>query len=64
MAIPLNDRDSREGAILLFDLPQEQHLDLVMEMLRTLCPVVALILRNLFLYTHQEEIITERTTQA
>lgn len=63
IAIPLHIGDSREGAILLFDLPQERHIDRVIEMLRTLCPVVALILRNSFLYTQQENIIAERTSQ-
>jgi PAS domain S-box-containing protein len=63
IAIPLHIGDSREGVILLFDLPQERHIEQVIEMLRTLCPVVALILRNSFLYTQQENIISERTTQ-
>ncbi len=63
MAIPLNAGASREGAILLFDMPQERHLGLVIEMLRMLSPVVALILRNSFLYTQQENIIAERTSQ-
>ncbi|MCK5174946.1 MAG: PAS domain S-box protein, partial [Planctomycetes bacterium] len=61
--VPLNVGEFREGTILLLDLPERRHIESVINMLEMLSPVVALILRNSFLYTQQKNIIADRTRQ-
>ena len=63
ISVPLNVGEFREGTILLLDLPERRHIESVINMLEMLSPVVALILRNSFLYTQQENIIADRTRQ-
>lgn len=63
MAVPLTVGEFQVGVLLLFDLPTDQHLKKVVELLDMLSTVVALILRNSFLYSEQENIIQNRTEE-
>jgi PAS domain S-box-containing protein len=50
MAIPFGVGDLRMGAMLILGLPDERHIDSVMNLLDNLSTIVALVLRNAFLY--------------
>jgi signal transduction histidine kinase len=63
MVIPLCLGDLRIGAILVLGLPDEEHISSVLGMLDNLSTIVALVLRNSFLFESQEEIIRERTSE-
>jgi PAS domain S-box-containing protein len=63
MAFPLNAGGFRVGAMLLFGLPDEEHISSVLDLLNNLSAIVALVLRNSFLFERQEEIIRERTAE-
>jgi signal transduction histidine kinase len=63
LAIPLFIGQKRVGEILLIGLPDSEHLKPLLEMLRTFSPVVALILRNAFLFEEQENEIERRTLE-
>ena len=63
IAIPLKVGKCHVGVVLLLDLPQERHLEKVIQMLEMISTAVALILRNSFLYREQENIIKQRTLQ-
>ena len=61
VGIPLCVGDAQVGVILLLGLPEKHNLRLVIDALRTISTIVALVLRNSFLYREQENIIAERT---
>jgi len=63
MAFPLNAGAFRVGAMLLLGLPDEEHISSVLDLLNNLSAIVALVLRNSFLFERQEEIIQERTAE-
>ena len=63
MAIPLNVGAMRVGAMLVLGLPDQQHLDSETKLLATLSTIVALVLRNSFLFENQEKTISERTKE-
>ena len=63
IGIPLKVGEFYVGVVLLLDLPEERHLEKVIQMLEMISTAVALILRNSFLYRQQENIIEQRTLQ-
>jgi PAS domain S-box-containing protein len=63
MAFPLNAGAFRVGAMLVLGLPDEEHISSVLDLLNNLSAIVALVLRNSFLFERQEEIIQERTAE-
>jgi PAS domain S-box-containing protein len=63
MAFPLNAGVFRVGAMLVLGLPDEEHISSVLDLLNNLSAIVALVLRNSFLFERQEEIIQERTAE-
>jgi PAS domain S-box-containing protein len=63
LAVPLEVGGFRVGGMLLLGLPDEEHVDGVLSLLTALSTVVALVLRNAFLYEEQEQTIQERTAE-
>jgi PAS domain S-box-containing protein len=63
MVFPLNAGAFRVGAMLVLGLPDEEHISSVLSLLNDLSAIVALVLRNSFLFERQEEIIQERTAE-
>jgi PAS domain S-box-containing protein len=63
MAFPLDVGAFRVGAMLVLGLPDEEHISSVLSLLNDLSTIVALVLRNSFLFERQEEIIQERTAE-
>ncbi len=63
MAVPLHVGTVRVGAMLVLGLPDQQHIASEIKLLTTLAAIVALVLRNSFLYENQEAIIAERTKE-
>ncbi len=63
MALPLNVGAFRVGAMLVLGLPDEEHISSVLTLLNDLSAIVALVLRNSFLFEHQERVIQERTAK-
>lgn len=63
MAFPLDVGGFRVGAMLVLGLPDEEHISTVLSLLNDLSTIVALVLRNSFLFERQEEIIQERTAE-
>jgi two-component sensor histidine kinase len=63
LAIPLKAGAFKVGAVLALGLPDDLHVGAVLKLLETLAPIVALSLRNSFLYEQQERIIQERTSE-
>ena len=63
MVFPLNAGAFRVGAMLVLGLPDEEHISSVLDLLKNLSAIVALVLRNSFLFERQEEIIQERTAE-
>lgn len=63
LAIPLSVGVFRMGTLLVLGLSDETqtHLDQELQLLTSLSTLVALVLRNAFLYEDQERIIQERT---
>ncbi len=63
MAMPLTVGVYRVGVMLLLGLPDEAQLVSTGKLIGTLSTVLALVLRNAFLYEQQEQIIGERTAE-
>ena len=63
MAFPLSIGSVRVGAMLVLGLPDQQHIVSEIKLLTTLSTIVALVLRNSFLFESQEDIIAERTKE-
>ena len=63
LAMPLHVGTVRVGALLVFGLPDEAHLEGVVELLTMLSTIVALVLQNAFLYEQQEQTIRDRTAR-
>jgi len=63
MAIPLSVGVHRVGVMLLLGFPDDAKLASTTKLLDTLSSVLALVLRNAFLYEQQEHIIRERTAE-
>ncbi len=63
LSIPLHLDQKHVGAILLLGLPDEQHIDTVIKLMKTLSKVLALVLRNSLLYKNQDKAIKERTNE-
>ena len=63
MAIPLSVGVHRVGVMLLLGFPDDAKLASTTKLLDTLSSVLALVLRNAFLYEQQERIIRERTAE-
>ncbi len=63
IAVPLNVGTFKVGALLLLDLPDPQHISMVVEILNLLSTMVALVFRNYILYEKQESIIEKRTRE-
>ena len=63
LIVPLLMGEARVGAMLVLGLPDEQHVESETSLLNTLGTVVALVLRNAFLYEAQEMLIAERTNR-
>lgn len=63
ISIPLSVGAVKVGAMLLLGLPDQTHIASEVKMLETLSTIVALVLRNAFLYENQEDIIAERTKE-
>jgi light-regulated signal transduction histidine kinase (bacteriophytochrome) len=61
MTIPLHLGDLCIGTMLILGLPDELHIASVRSLLSNLSTVVALVLRNSFLFESQDQIIQERT---
>jgi len=63
ISIPLNVGTVRVGEMVLLGLPEQNHLETEVKLLKTLSTMVALVLRNTFLFENQEKIIRERTNE-
>lgn len=63
LIVPLMMGKARVGAMLVLGLPDEQHIESEISLLNTLGTIVALVLRNAFLYEAQEILIAERTNR-
>ncbi len=64
VALPLRVGTLPVGAMLLLGLPEHgHHIETEIKLLNTLSSVLALVLRNAFLYEDQERIIEERTKE-
>lgn len=63
LAIPFDLGEVHVGALLALGLPDTEHQQCVIDLLETLSPIVALVLRNTFLYEKQEQVIEERTAE-
>lgn len=63
MSLPLQVGPTRVGVMLLLGLPDEQHVTAVKALLQALSTVVALVLRNAFLFEEQELAIQQRTAE-
>jgi PAS domain S-box-containing protein len=61
--VPLNVGRDRVGAMLVLGLLDEHHIETEIKLLDTLSTIVALVLRNAFLFENQEQMILERTRQ-
>jgi signal transduction histidine kinase len=61
LTIPLSVGAFRVGSLLVLGMPDETHLEQEINLLTSLSTLVALVLRNAFLYEEQERIIQERT---
>ena len=61
LVVPLNVEKLSVGTLLLFDLPELKNIEIVVEALRVLSTVVALVFRNSLLYEEQEAMVEERT---
>jgi len=61
MSVPLNVGAVPVGTMLLLGLPDETHLDSVMDLLTPLSTIVALVLRNALFHERQEQVIAART---
>ncbi len=61
--IPLSSGSRREGAILMLDLLDQRNIDKAMVPLERLSSILALVLRNAYLYAHLEEEVADRTRQ-
>jgi PAS domain S-box-containing protein len=62
IVIPLNVGHIRVGTMLLLGIPSMDHIESEVLLLNTLASIVALALRNTFLFENQEKIIQERTS--
>lgn len=60
MVFPLNAGEFRVGAMLVLGLPDEEHITSMLSLLDNLFAIVALVLRNAFIYEKQEQVIRER----
>jgi len=60
-AFPLLIGEERVGSMLLLGLPDTANVAPLLDLLNSLSSIVALVLRNSFLYEKQERIIHERT---
>ena len=60
---PLQSGETRMGVLLLFDLMDTSGLKTILDTLDRLSTVLALVLRNAFLYNNLEEIVALRTRQ-
>ena len=63
MIVPLHLGDLRIGAMLILGLPDEQHISSMLDLLENLSTIIALVLRNSFLFEQQERIIAVRTEE-
>jgi PAS domain S-box-containing protein len=63
LVVPLKVGDVRVGTMLLLGLPGTDGLPAEIRLLETLSTVVALVLRNAFLYEEQERTIAARTRE-
>jgi len=63
LVLPLNAGEFRVGTMLVLGLPDEEHISSVLTLLNNLSTIVALVLRNAFLYEKQEQLIQERTAE-
>jgi PAS domain S-box-containing protein len=63
VAVPLHVGEVQVGAMLVLGLPDQEHLESEIKILNTLSTVVALVLRNAFLFENQEKIIEDRTRE-
>jgi len=63
LAIPLRYGRKRVGVLLLLDLLDRANLGAVLESLSNMSSVLALILRNAFLYENLEEAVRDRTAE-
>lgn len=63
LAIPLSVGSLRAGTMLVLGLADEGRLESDIPLLNTFSTLVALVLRNAFLYEKQEQIIHERTEE-
>jgi PAS domain S-box-containing protein len=63
MAVPLHVGAVRVGAMLVLGLPDQQHIASEIKLLTTLATIVALVLRNSFLFENQVAIIAEGTKE-
>jgi two-component system, cell cycle sensor histidine kinase and response regulator CckA len=63
VAVPLHVGRVRVGGMLVLGLPDQQHIASEIKLLTTLATIVALVLRNAFLFENQERIIADRTRE-
>ena len=63
ISVPLSVGAVKVGAMLVLGLPDQTHITSEVQILDTLSTIVALVLRNAFLYENQEDIIAERTRE-
>ncbi len=63
MAIPLSVGAVKIGAMLVLDLPDQQHIASKIKLLTTPATIVALVLQNAFLFENQEQTIVNRTKE-
>ena len=63
LSIPLMIGEIQVGSLFTLGLPDIIHLGSVITLLSTLSTIVALVLRNAYLYERQEELIDERTSE-
>lgn len=63
LAVPLKVGTDYMGALLALGLPEKTHVDAELALIETLSGVVALVLRNAFLFERQEQAIEDRTRQ-
>lgn len=63
LAVTLDVGATREGAMLVLDLVDDQHLEAEMHLLHMLSRIMALALRNASFFQQQEKTILERTRE-
>jgi signal transduction histidine kinase len=63
IAVPLQVGTQRVGTMLTLGLPEATHLNSALNLLQTISPLIALVLRHALFCQRQEDVIQERTSE-